>query len=461
MESRNGKRMMSAAGRFAYSRFALNFAMFYETMADVEYHVLQKEDVSLPSEKEMARGLKAWEGELLPLVGRFFQGECSEEDVDAFRQRLIHESEKLMTYMDYFSLYEYVLKRLDKRFSEEVPEIWTDREAVDEMMRFIVSAQEAPERNQRIKNILSELPMRFTKAKFFSMIRQAMAVYEGVDRQTLEEALENLKREALLVMPRGMEEGHEQLDLLLKQLKEADYRNPDKESWKKLREVFNEAKETLFYQSTDRLNLMEMVNDFYVMNLAGADMLMDGQEKKDMDSLVFLLLEKMNQGDYSLPEEELAEFLVPLEGRQEAYYEQWSRFEDANFDGLLGKDAGKEDREKARKVSLLLSTSLYMSLEPEEKPREEGILLSRRAVEAMCQPLCDELEADWKGKPKCVVRAMMANLLSKLPMFFLTSDELRDFLAGCLSSCTDRAEKSASLEEIRKLMEMEDDDDLV
>lgn len=460
MESRNGKRMMSAAGRFAYSRFALNFTMFYESIAEINNHVLQK-DAILPTEREMAEGLKQWEKEFLSLLGRFLTGEIAERDVDAFRSKLLHESEKLMTYIEYFSLYEYVLKRLKGRFSEETAEVWSDQEAVDEMMRFIISAPEAPERNQRIKMILSELPMRFTKAKFFSMVRQSMAVYEGVDRQTLEEAIENLKREALLVIPQGMEEGHEQLALLLKQLNEADYRNLDKEKAEKLWEVFDEAKETLFYQSADRLSLMEMVNDFYVMNLAGADMLMDSQEKKAVDSLVVLLWEKMEQEDYSLTEEALAELLVPLEGRQEAYYEQWSRFEDSDLDVLLGKDASDKDREKARKVGLLLSTSLYMSLEPEKKPEEAGILLSRKAVETMCQPFCDELEADWKGKPKGIIRAMMANLLSKLPMFFLNSDELRDFLSGCLSSCTDNAEKSASLAEIRKLMEMEDDYDVV
>lgn len=452
--------MMSAAGRFAYSRFALNFTMFYESIAEINNHVLQK-DAILPTEREMAEGLKQWEKEFLSLLGRFLTGEIAERDVDAFRSKLLHESEKLMTYIEYFSLYEYVLKRLKGRFSEETAEVWSDQEAVDKMMRFIISAPEAPERNQRIKMILSELPMRFTKAKFFSMVRQSMAVYEGVDRQTLEEAIENLKREALLVIPQGMEEGHEQLALLLKQLNEADYRNLDKEKAEKLWEVFDEAKETLFYQSADRLSLMEMVNDFYVMNLAGADMLMDSQEKKAVDSLVVLLWEKMEQEDYSLTEEALAELLVPLEGRQEAYYEQWSRFEDSDLDVLLGKDASDKDREKARKVGLLLSTSLYMSLEPEKKPEEAGILLSRKAVETMCQPFCDELEADWKGKPKGIIRAMMANLLSKLPMFFLNSDELRDFLSGCLSSCTDNAEKSASLAEIRKLMEMEDDYDVV
>lgn len=459
MESRNGKRMMTAAGRYAYSRFALNFTMYYESMADYFRLGIQNFDRFSPAEKEMLDGLRRNNQELIALVCGFLRGETTVAKMHDFRCRILQDAEKTAAYIDCFGIYDYVLKRLEGRFDDEDEEsvTETDREIVNEMMRFVISAEESMERNQRIKMLLAELPMRFTRNKFFSMIRQSLTVYEGADRQTLEQAIKALKREALLTLPQGMEEGHTQLYKNLKKLEEADYKNLDKDGFLKLQEVFGEARDILFNQSTDRMSLMEIVNDLYVMCLAGPDMLMDSREKEELQSLVSLVAERIEKDDYSLTDEELENHLIPLEGVQEAYYDQWSRFEDANIEVFLGKNAPEQDKETAAKVLRLLSTSIYAPLEPEEQPEEEGILLSRKAVEVMCQPFCDELEKDWKKKPKCVVRAMMATLLSKLPMFFLSSDELREFLLGCLSSCTDAAEKSTCIEEILRIMEMEDD----
>lgn len=451
--------MMTAAGRYAYSRFALNFTMYYESMADYFRLGIQNFDRFSPAEKEMLDGLRRNNQELIALVCGFLRGETTVAKMHDFRCRILQDAEKTAAYIDCFGIYDYVLKRLEGRFDDEDEEsvTETDREIVNEMMRFVISAEESMERNQRIKMLLAELPMRFTRNKFFSMIRQSLTVYEGADRQTLEQAIKALKREALLTLPQGMEEGHTQLYKNLKKLEEADYKNLDKDGFLKLQEVFGEARDILFNQSTDRMSLMEIVNDLYVMCLAGPDMLMDSREKEELQSLVSLVAERIEKDDYSLTDEELENHLIPLEGVQEAYYDQWSRFEDANIEVFLGKNAPEQDKETAAKVLRLLSTSIYAPLEPEEQPEEEGILLSRKAVEVMCQPFCDELEKDWKKKPKCVVRAMMATLLSKLPMFFLSSDELREFLLGCLSSCTDAVEKSTCIEEILRIMEMEDD----
>lgn len=449
--------MMTAAGRYAYSRFVLNFTMYYESMADYFRLGIQNDDRISPAEKEMLDGLKRNNQELIALVCGFLRGETTVAKMHDFRCRILQDAEKTAAYIDCFGLYDYVLKRLEGRFEDEMPVMETDGEIVNEMMRFVISAEESMERNQRIKMLLAELPMRFTRNKFFSMIRQSLTVYEGADRQTLEQAIKALKREALLTLPQGMEEDHVQLYKNLKKLEEADYKNLDKDGFLRLQKVFEEARDILFNQSTDRMSLMEMVNDLYVMCLAGPDMLMDSREKEELQSLVSMVAERMKKDDYSLSDEELEKHLVPLEGVQENYYDQWSRFEDANAEVFLGKNAPAQDKETAAKVLRLLSTSIYAPLEPEERPEEEGILLSRKAVEVMCQPFCDELEKDWKKRPKCVVRAMMATLLSKLPMFFLTSDELREFLFGCLSSCTNAAEKSTCIEEILRIMEMEDD----
>ena len=86
----------------------------------------------------------------------------------------------------------------------------------------------------------------------------------------------------------------------------------------------------------------------------------------------------------------------------------------------------------------------------------EEILLSRKEVEERCEPFLDDLEGSWKRMPECVMRSVMAKLLAVLPMFFTSSDEIREFIGGCLSACTDLPEKTASIQLIHELMESED-----
>ena len=62
--------MMTAAGRYAYSRFVLNFTMYYESMADYFRLGIQNDDRISPAEKEMLDGLKRNNQELIALVFR-------------------------------------------------------------------------------------------------------------------------------------------------------------------------------------------------------------------------------------------------------------------------------------------------------------------------------------------------------------------------------------------------------
>ena len=179
---------------------------------------------------------------------------------------------------------------------------------------------------------------------------------------------------------------------------------------------------------------------------------MDSQEEELIRSILSAVYRKLGGEETEAGQEDL---LVQMEGRQERYYEQWSRYEAADPEEIAGEGALAQDQDVLRRVGLLLSTSSFMSLDPEEEKEEveeENILLSRKAVEELCQPFFQELEEAWKNLPKCVVRSIMAKLLAVLPMFFTTSDDIREFISGCLSACSDLSEKSDSIELIQSIM---------
>lgn len=199
------------------------------------------------------------------------------------------------------------------------------------------------------------------------------------------------------------------------------------------------------------MTMIDLVNDLYVICLTKKDVPMDLQEEELFRKLLSCVWEKAGKGSDS-DEEDMMEYLVEMEGKQEQYYEEYSRYE-AEAVKASGAGDETEEYETLQKISSLLSTSSFMTLETEKEPEEAEILLSKKAVEEMCRQFFDELEASWKSMPKQLVRSIMARLLEVIPLFFLSLDELQEFIGGCLSSCTDYSEKAASIQLIQSMME--------
>lgn len=457
MKSRNGKKMMAAACRYAYSRFVLNYEMYYETLAE-EHDKLLEED--LPEiEREEIEKKKKIQDEFFYLVGCFLKGENPADKLEDFRSRLLSQMDDVMHYLGYFSIYEYVLERIRGRFFPSDFFAPVDDELfANKIIGSVISIQDSGERNKRIKDILSELPMRFTKAKFFSLAGQALSVYEGTSKISLEQQLQQLYQEGTLTYPQTPPVGFEHLHQILLDLERTDYRHLDKDNFQILWENFVSARDSLLSQSSYNRDLMELMNDFYVICLTYPNTLMDIQEKELFHTIITLIWEGLENEAFSLSEGDILPLLIQTEGRQETYYEQWERFAFDDLSDVSDSEKESEDYIVLWKISQLLSTSLFMSLEmDEEESEEDKILLSRRAVEEMCQSLFDKLEISWKGKSKYVIRSVMAQLLSILPMFFLSTEELRQFVLGCLSSCTDLTEKAVCVQSIQNFMEMNND----
>lgn len=142
-----------------------------------------------------------------------------------------------------------------------------------------------------------------------------------------------------------------------------------------------------------------------------------------------------------------AELLKPLEGRQEACFEQWQAC--ASPEDLLEELAPQDSRaETLRMVGLLLSSSSFMPLE-----RQNGGLKSvdRKQLERMEEDFFAQLSDAFAAMPRLLVRAVMAKVLSSLPVFFGSLEDVKDYVEGSLDSCADEAEKAVCMRLIRQL----------
>ena len=110
---------------------------------------------------------------------------------------------------------------------------------------------------------------------------------------------------------------------------------------------------------------------------------------------------------------------------------------------------GLEDSFRALQQLVQLSSGSDF-VELEWKDEEEKV--TPEDAEKAAEELVSELKQAFKGQSRLVRRAIMANTLEKIPVFFSTPQEVADYISQSLSLCDDEAEKYASKQLIQEMM---------
>ena len=115
---------------------------------------------------------------------------------------------------------------------------------------------------------------------------------------------------------------------------------------------------------TDRiLSLMELVNALYVILLAQGEAVTELSAEQNVNEILKGILILFASGAWEAIPQKVTDRLPDLEGRQEAYFEQWIR-NDIPLDELQAEEGYLADI--VWKVRLLMSGSSFMSLEKPE-----------------------------------------------------------------------------------------------
>lgn len=442
METRLLKKQMTAAYQYSYVRLALNYYTFFETIAE-EAHIPDRISDSANRLNELLHG--------------HFSGQDKLDGLLKLREDITHEVEVMTSYADCFQIYEYVLNRLERKF-KTLPSPGSDDEAfVKRILEFITGTSEAPVMNGRIKQIIGQLPIRLTKQKFFSLVMEGLSVYIGSSRENLKDMMYTLRTESMTKLPKDMENGHKDLYELLEQFRHTDYRNMTGEGFDEAMAKLTSASEELTNESGLYVMIQEIINDFCVLLFAGTEAVIDVKEEELYRSIVTDILEKFRKEDYSFGEDSFFEKFTQLEGRQEAYYERYLKIELPQGNEEWNKDS---DYIKALNVDRLLSGSSFAELinqgsgtKPEQT--EDESFVDRAYLETEAGAYLKELEDVFSGSSKQVVRAIMAKVLSDLPVYFNSIDEIQAYIRGSLESCLDEAEKETCKELLEELMDYE------
>ena len=100
------------------------------------------------------------------------------------------------------------------------------------------------------------------------------------------------------------------------------------------------------------------------------------------------------------------------------------------------------------KLPKLNSDSMFVKLDKVEN----NDVVDEAYLENQKEQLINDYRELFKDTDKMITRAVMAQALSELPIFFNNISELQDYIYNTLSICNDKAEKLACIEIINGIM---------
>ena len=434
MESHYVKKQLSAAYRYCFARMALNYYTFYETMCE---------------DDSVSEDIKSYAGEFHQVLKLFMDGKGEIGRLSDLRAKVTGAMEVLTAYTDCFQIYEYVLNRMERRFETGVKVDDDLEEFTERLMGFLMTSEDSVIMNERIQQVISQLPVRYTKQKFFELLRDGLSVYLGSEKKSLEDMLYILRTESMAKLPEEMERGHEDLYEVLNLFCQADYLHMEKEEYRKNIDRIVYVSGKLYQEAGMVMLLQELINDLYVLHLSKEAAMMELSERQVMEKIVNGVLNQFLEGNTSMIEDEVTDLLSELEGTQEGAMERYLSYPAPE------DDPQDEMGRSLRTVDLLLAGSPFVALGGTVDEGLEGNV-DRAYLDGRLEQLFEELRAVFAGTSKPVVRAIMAKLLSSLPVVFGSAEELQEYIMRSLSSCSDPAERETTMELLNQEMVNED-----
>lgn len=438
----------SANDVFAGTSFLMQLYSFYEGITDGERKLEKETQVIWKTVCRIAKE------NLL----EDFDGEKRERAVctlTELRGTITAKMQALTTYTDRFGLYEYMLNRIEPRFEERLV-LPDDDTAAREILQYIFMEKDNVLINTRIHQMLSQLPVRMSRGKFEDMVRAGFESYVGMDTEAVDDFVYRIVSAAGLYEPEGMEEYFPELAQSLSLMQKTDWKGMNEETYRSTEAAFGRAAEMLAAQTDAYYSLMELVNLLYawLLNFPYASAEAAGRMEA-LNPLLRAVIERVLTDAYEPIPEALAKLIERTEGVLEELSLKLQGQQGIldEMDEETAKTAAALMLEKqlvCLKISaLLLSGSLFADTDA-----KKGAKTADRAyLKETSDTLVEKLLTAFANQQTMQNRAMIAAVLSELPVFFNSQNEVMDYVRGSLAGCHETAEKAAGIRLMKRLME--------
>ncbi len=377
--------------------------------------------------------------------------------VDRLRNDIIHRMKLLTSYFDVCRIKEYLLNRIEYRF--KVSDFFMDDDAfAREILAYIFETKDNVIINDRIQEVVGQLPVRMTRLKFFDLIRESLHEYVGAGQDTLDGFLYMLRSSALLELPQEPDPLYPSLWEMKQRLLSQDYKNISVEEYEKGTLELREAVELFEGESEVYYSLQEIINELYTLLLCHPYVGVSASSYEKEEQAAFELIrgihEEFLRGQKEEPSDDLLKHFSVLEGVQE----------ELSFDLLVQEEALYQADQNHRKLAesimadkllnilLLAKDLLSNSLFIDFYEVKSTLPVTKEKADEEADRLTEKLARLFESCDRMAMRAVMANLLDKLPVFFEGHKEVMDYVRNALEKCSDPAEKAACMEIIMNMI---------
>ncbi len=435
-------------------RLAMHYFAFYESFCDDE-GLWSKEALEITDQ------LNAIIGDSVLKSQNGMEREKAIKGIDAIRKDITKRMDTLTAYTDIFQTYEYVLNRLEYRFKGDTKSFEED-DFEKEILRYIFNSEDNFIINEKIKDIIGQLPIRITKQKYFELLRGSLQAYLGADASSFDTYLYMIKTSAMLYQVDSMESLYPGLWERKDFLTHISYKDITKEDYDKALRSLQAVTMTLETETFIYFALQEIVNEVYTLLLCAPYAGMVSSDAKEAEDASISIIREIN-GEFIMKKKndlstELTMLFTDVEGVQEEMTFDIAEMEDAiyhvkiNHKSLTQSLMLEPQLQVLLRSQSLLSNSLFINLE-EESQEEETV--DEERVEKEANTLEAELTTLFNQTDRMISRAVMANTLNKMPVFFADHKEVMDYVKYSLERCSDLFEKAACYEIIGEIMKEE------
>ncbi|TAH75115.1 MAG: hypothetical protein EWM47_00110 [Anaerolineaceae bacterium] len=436
---------------FSTVRLALNYYTFYEIYCDEKEHWASKLHEHINKINSI-------------IADAAFQVRSDEEadkyikQTDEIRTSVTRGMETLTLFVDLFEIYEYALNRVEYRF-KDMDQLEDDEEIAKEVLRYIFDSEENTVINDRIREIIGQLPIRITKHKYFDYISDSFHELVGANEDILATYIYIIRSCAMLDLSQDLKDAYPLLWEKKERLEQLNFKDITKEEYEAAILLVQEAVVLLEKESTAYYVLIELVNELYTMLLCNpyreVELAADNKHREAALHIIRSISSAFSKDKQEEATSELLSSFGVIEGLQE----------DMEYDILSLEDVlyhlDKHHREvveslgKEKLLNTLLnckdlhSGSLFVELNNSGSDK----IVDRERISKEIKVLIKELEDKFQSSDRMIIRAIMANTMDKMPVFFESHTEVMEYVLYSLNKCTDLAEKYASLEIIESIME--------
>lgn len=389
-------------------------------------------------------------------------GECSDDDIRLIsdtRNKITHKMKIFTSYTDAFETYEYILNRKEYGFEDNMTdELKKELDGIDvkefaeEIYGFVFADSDKVAVNSKIQSIIGQLPIRMTKNRFYDILCDTLDIYNGLEREIVDEFIDMVESTALIKKPEGFEDEYPELCRALGLLTDGKYTDMDYEEYSHLAGALDKSVDFLDSVVTKYMLIIELVNDLYVMLIACAA---KSEVSDNCRKAMKVLREALDNGTDGLEDAYL--LLEEVVGEQEIAGEHKLMLESAIYDITTGyaEDIARCGLEKEYRgltaIDKLMSGSMFVDIDSVEV---YGVFTVDSEYIASCKEIISSEFAElFDGKSMTYVRAVMAKILSGIPVFFNTTDEVKEYIDNSLMRCREKSELLADYIVIKQMME--------